>query len=389
MQPEQQQEEETEAAVNLLDPLQQEQHQQGEVFAITKPLDLSILRPEGIYTWIGKRRRGKTLQCRHILYLLSVLFYDVYVFTHTKMNSFWTQHVPDEHIIEGIDEKVLEGILMKQKNMIDKMHELGEKWDRIPYVALIFEDVADDAQHLRWSNFFDSLGFNGRHYWLCCFNMVQDFMAIGPKTRGNTDIVAVSYQSQNRQMEAITKDYADWFPHRRDFNRILQESTRDFQFLYIDQGHDYHNPLDSMMVFTADVEPPPFRLGALEVWQACGCNWEEQLNRYAKYKAVLDRSVLDWTQLALEKRAEEQQVESEMQELEGGQQDEDHNKMLIETNDPFFARGNMEDHTEEPQSHWEHTMEMLRTGRYKLGTFIHPGSVTVRKFPKKPLQMFP
>ena len=58
---------------------------------------------------------------------------------------------------------------------------------------------------------------------------------MGPDFRANADIVALTYQSQDRAIEQIGKDYADVFADKEQLKELIRANTQDFQLIVIDQ----------------------------------------------------------------------------------------------------------------------------------------------------------
>ncbi len=58
---------------------------------------------------------------------------------------------------------------------------------------------------------------------------------LGPAIRQNADIVAVTYQTQERSIETISKEWADIFADKDSFGQLLKENTKDYGLLIIDQ----------------------------------------------------------------------------------------------------------------------------------------------------------
>ncbi|EAL69613.1 hypothetical protein DDB_G0275725 [Dictyostelium discoideum AX4] len=104
----------------------------------------------------------------------------------------------------------------------------------------------------------------GRHYHVGFMILTQYAYALHPLVRGNTDYVLTTLQSQNRQREAIAKDYAD-IVDRNAFYELLDKNTTDNHLLVIDLSKPTINVDDVFSRFKAD-NPGPFRVGSEKCW---------------------------------------------------------------------------------------------------------------------------
>lgn len=110
--------------------------------------------------------------------------------------------------------------------------------------------------------------YSGRHYFLFIIVCSQDCKGLPPAVRQNADLIAITYQTQDRSIETITKDYADIFTDKEIFKEIIKANTQDHQLLIIDQTEAHYN-IDE--VFFVDKAPDPennpdliFRIGDMQ-----------------------------------------------------------------------------------------------------------------------------
>ena len=99
---------------------------------------------DGFIIVSAQRRYGKTIWIRWVLSKLWNFFAGgAYVFTKTKHNRFWSQHIPQTRIYNGLagdNMDILQMILEKQKEKHEKMVMSG-KFSSCPYVLIILDDV--------------------------------------------------------------------------------------------------------------------------------------------------------------------------------------------------------------------------------------------------------
>lgn len=139
--------------------------------------------------FLGQRRSGKSTMAAELALKNRRLYPIVFVFTGTKHNGFWQQIVPDDKVIEGLDESLLEQMLnvMKERTMLYKQQKAEDGSAKgNPYVLLINEDLLTSGE-LRKSKAVRIATFNGRHYYLCSWTLVQDFIGMDRAERKSLD----------------------------------------------------------------------------------------------------------------------------------------------------------------------------------------------------------
>lgn len=249
-----------------------------------KPFDYNKIKLDSFVLVVGKRRYGKSIWARYLLSKLWPYFLDgVYVFSRSKFNQFWQQHVPETRIYESWDPEVAREILEEQKEYIEQCKAVGYPEDSIPFKLVILDDVlGDNAVNLRHDPVLKEIVFMGRHYYLFVIACVQDIKGFGPDIRNNADIIAMTFNTQERTIEAIMDDYGGLFTDKNIIKDMLLNSTQDHHMLIIDQTEARYRPEDAFFITKADPEPPPFRLGGVEFWRESGCDWEQQRKQYKK-----------------------------------------------------------------------------------------------------------
>lgn len=266
--------------------------------------DHSKIKKDSFIIVIGKRRYGKSTWTEYVLNDMWKFFPSgAYCFTKTKHNYYWQQHIPEERIYDGFDEEIVQEILDEQKTTYNRILSGDYGEDEIPYKLLIFDDVISD-QTLRYQELLNEIVFSGRHYFLFIVVCSQDCKGLPPSVRQNADLVAVTYQTQERAIETITKDFADIFEDKKTFAELLKEHTQEHQLVIIDQTEAHYNADE---VFFVDRAPDPkettleYRVGDMEFWEESGCDWEKQKE---KYRNKLEFEKRDFDKVA-EKLAEE------------------------------------------------------------------------------------
>jgi len=240
----------------------------------------------GAYLIVGKRRFGKTTCLRSILADIGSYYPSgVFVFSKTKHNGYWSQHVPEEYIYDHMDWDAVDKILAEQKRKRKERADTG-KQDKLPYVLLILDDMISSRNDMRYQERMLALFFEGRHYDISVAICAQDIKGVPPDIRQNVDQIFLTFQTQKRQIDTIREDYADlgWPNAAQIFPRFVREYTHDHQLLVIDQGEAKENIADTFYFYNPDPEPEPFRLGEYLFWRDSGCDWKKQMATYKNVK---------------------------------------------------------------------------------------------------------
>lgn len=270
--------------------------------------DPTTIKKDALCMVVGKRRFGKSVFVQWCLSVLWKYYPDgAYVFTTTKHNQFWQQHVPDSRVYPGFDWDVIQQILDVQMEKHLKRQETGEK--HLGHVVLIFDDCISDRHDARYAEDLLRLVFNGRHYQISIWLLTQDIKGFFPDVRANVDYAMLTYQIQTRQTKTLRDDFADFFPNRATFAELLRRNTQDYQLLVIDQSNAKYSLDDGVFsVAKAEEKPKPYRIGDAKFWYESGCLWEDQLKRWEN----LQKSEIkddDWDELADKRIKESEEFE--------------------------------------------------------------------------------
>lgn len=277
-----------------------------------KKFDPSKVSLDSFVLVIGKRRYGKSVWAEWLLYHLWPYFYSGgYVFTKTKHNYFWQAHFPENRIYEGFDANIVTQIIEEQKRKFRAWCDGEQNPDDIPFIVMLFDDVISEKT-LRYEELLNELCFNGRHFLIFTIACSQDCKGLPPAIRQNADLIAVTYQTQERSICSVEKDFADIFTNSDLFRKVLKENTQDHKLLIIDQSEAKYDVKD---IFFVDQAPdphknplPPYRIGSIDFWKEAGNDWEEQLEK-CKVAKTLKRGQKDWKKVAIHKLKEDEEKE--------------------------------------------------------------------------------
>ena len=333
-----------------------EKTDEGKLFgANLKQFDHEKICPDSFLIIVGKRRFGKTTWLQWMLSFCYLFFTEAFVFTKTKHNLFWSNHVPESRIYDGYNDEVAQSIMDEQKAIKEMIRDKTVPKNFVPFKLIILDDViADDL--IRNSNTLEELVFSGRHYFLFVAIATQDIKGIGPKIRQNADLVVLTYQTQERSIKAIKEDFADIFESKNDFKEVIKENTQDHQVIVIDQIEAHFN---SAEVFFKDKAMPkkvkPFKIGTKEFWEQSGCNWYEQRRLFKfREKMFIEPDRDHW--LTLGKRRENREKREKAGERMGDTE-ETTDFRLVSNNPSATPEDDEMEEPEPPKSYIRQAME--------------------------------
>jgi len=313
------------------------------------PLDAAILV-------VGKRRYGKSTWTDHFLSHRWFFYPDGgFCFTRTKFNYFWHQRFPETRIYEGMKWDVVAKILQTQKEKVESIIHNGEKKgeETIPYILVILDDIVADQHDMRNEVLLNELMFAGRHYKVCIIINTQDIKALSPGVRNNFDIIATTYQTQERSIETLKGEYGDFFPNKRVFREIIKMNTQDHQMLIIDQTVAKYRPIDCFFIDKAELHPEPYKIGDDQFWIESECDWKDQLKLYNN---IPNHDKEEWTEIA-------------KRQWEDSKHFKPNKEFSIASNNPYFSK--IPRKPDSTKSHVAKTLELIN--EKKFGVKYIPG----------------
>lgn len=106
--------------------------------------DLSMIPADGTVVVAGIRRSGKSWALRSILYHMRHVMSKGMIFSATKFNGWWRQHVPDAYIHEEFDGDIVDSFLKwRAKAVEDYQRDFGEDARDEQNYFIILDDCVD------------------------------------------------------------------------------------------------------------------------------------------------------------------------------------------------------------------------------------------------------
>lgn len=206
---------------------------------------------------VGRRNAGKTFGTNWLLYTKRKVFPFVYVFTMTKFNGAWAEHVHKECIFEGWAEDTVGKIRDRQEKA-----KLTPEWGIDPRAAVVLDDMAADPK-LRWNKKLMEFSFYGRHLIMFVLVTTQWYKQLAPGFRENCDILFIYKMDNVTEIESLWKEHSAGIP-KNIFHALVQKYSTDTTALVIVKNGT--TPLTKFYQYRA-IDPGPFRLGCNSVWE--------------------------------------------------------------------------------------------------------------------------
>jgi hypothetical protein len=182
-----------------------------------------------IVNW-GKRRSGKSLWTKAFMRACRFRFKDVVVFTGSYYDYEYVDLVPENQIIDGLDNTKLKALIKMQEDDVARIQKTGINDDNIS-LLIILDDVLGEG--LRYRADLERLFFNGRHLKVSLVINLQDTKGIPPMMRSNTDI-AISYVMRSqRDKEAMRENFADFLQNDNDWDAVMAPLLEMYSFMFV------------------------------------------------------------------------------------------------------------------------------------------------------------
>jgi hypothetical protein len=201
---------------------------------------------------IAKRASGKSWVCRAIIKYFNFLPGGIIIAPTEKMNQFYGKFFPDIYIYYEYKSNVIERLLVRQDNMIEKCkkrYREGKKVD--PRVFLIMDDCLSSKGTWINDKTIMDIFFNGRHFQLLFILTMQFPLGIKPEYRCNFDYIFLLTEDFYSNKKRLYEHYAGMFPSFESFRQIFEQLTDDYGCMVIVNRGIRKNFLDKVFWYKA------------------------------------------------------------------------------------------------------------------------------------------
>lgn len=230
--------------------------------------DISLFSTTTVY---GKRKSGKSVFIKWYsqFYKYEIPWY--WVFTLTRINSFYESWIPEKFIIPNFSADALEQIMARQ-TLARKLAESNPNIN--PRACIIWDDY--NGRDIRYNDTLASYYYTGRHFMTFNIFAAQHITLTPPSIRSNTDLVILFNTDYADSLEHYWRDFAGKLPKEVFYRLFAQATSQKNHFLAI--NNDPKVPLsEKFFEGCAELldEGPEWIVGCREMWFTN----EEQLER--------------------------------------------------------------------------------------------------------------
>ena len=214
--------------------------------------DLNTINGNPAICMIAKRGSGKSYLCRALIKHFVDIPGGTIIAKTDKMNCFYGKFFPDLYIHYEYKTTLIEKILFRQEQMIEKCKKKYKKGKFVdPRTFILMDDCLSSKGSWAKDRPILELLFNGRHYQIMYILTMQYPLGISPELRGNFDYIFLLGEDFVNNQKKLYDHYAGMFPDFKSFQQIFREITSDFGAMVIVNKGSKHNFLDKVFWYKA------------------------------------------------------------------------------------------------------------------------------------------
>jgi hypothetical protein len=211
---------------------------------------------------IAKRATGKSFLTREIMYQKKNIASAIAISRTEKLNSFYSEFIPDSYIYSEYSSDILARIYERQSKMCDdnKKRIKNGKKQKNDSIMLIMDDcMSSKGTWLKDPNILE-LFFNGRHHHLSFILTMQYSVGIPPEMRSNFDYIFLLAEDTISNRKRLYEHYAGMFPTFDIFQQVFSDITDNYGIMVIDNRVHSKNLTDKVFWYKAK-NVPTFNIG--------------------------------------------------------------------------------------------------------------------------------
>ena len=197
-----------------------------------------------------------------------------------KLNSFYSEFIPDLYIYSEYDSTILTRIFKRQALMNEHNKERSKKNKKPKDDSLML--IMDDCMSSkgRWLNDPNilELFFNGRHHHISFILTMQYSVGIPPEMRSNFDYIFLLAEDIISNRKRLYEHYAGMFPTFDIFQQVFTDITENYGILVIDNRIHSKNITDKVFWYKAK-KIKNFSLGNKKFFEYHKCVYDENWNK--------------------------------------------------------------------------------------------------------------
>lgn len=219
-----------------------------------REFDMNRVGKNRVAIFIGKRHTGKSILVLDYLYHNQDIPMGTCVSPTDEYNKTFSGKIPEMFIHEDFTPELLEKFVHRQK-IITKRKESDPAYRNIDHRAfLIFDDCLYDSKNWVNDKNIRFIFMNGRHVGITFLLTMQYLLGIPPSLRSNVDFIFICKETKTSIKKKLFEYYAGMFPTFEMFNQVLDECTKDYGCLVIDNTTASAKLEDQVFWYKADIK---------------------------------------------------------------------------------------------------------------------------------------
>jgi hypothetical protein len=227
-----------------------------------KELDMGLVKHDTTLYIYGRRRSGKSVLVKDILFNLrkiprGVLFSETEASTPTPCFS---ECIPSSFIHEEYNPGIVDKIMDSQA---EKMKKGSSTIDSAAFV--IFDDMMASSALWKRDRTLRKILMNGRHYGILFACTSQHVLGVDPALRTNFDWIFIAKDQNLSNRKKLYDHFASIIPTFALFQSLMDRCTEDHRFLVLQTCGVSNKWEDNVFYYKAKIHPP-FRVGSQRFW---------------------------------------------------------------------------------------------------------------------------
>ena len=227
-----------------------------------KKFDINSIVDYSTIAIIAKRASGKSFLTKEIMYKKREIVATLVISRTEKLNSFYSQFIPDLYIYSEYNSDILTKAYKRQSLLCEynKKRIKENKSIKNDSLMIIMDDcMSSKGTWLNDPNILE-LFFNGRHHHLSFILTMQYSVGIPPEMRSNFDYIFLLAEDIISNRKRLYDHYAGMFPTFDVFQQVFNDITEDYGIMVINNRIHSKNITDKVFWYKAK-EVPKFSLG--------------------------------------------------------------------------------------------------------------------------------
>lgn len=218
-----------------------------------REFDMNQIGEHPVCIFIGKRRTGKSILVLDYLYHNQDIPMGTCISPTDEFNRTFSGKIPDMFIHEEFTPELLEKFVHRQKIMSKRRESDSQYSDVDTRSFLIFDDCLYDAKNWVNDKNIRFIFMNGRHVGITFLLTMQYLLGIPPNLRSNVDYVFICKETKTNVKRKLFEYYAGMFPTFEMFNQVLNECTKDYGCMVIDNTTSSDKLDDQVFWYKSDI----------------------------------------------------------------------------------------------------------------------------------------